>query len=343
MQSVCEDEDLEWDEFIAQHPEGHHEQSSGFARNRIGSGFQCDRVIIRSNGRIVGGGQVLAKPNLIGTQALILRAPLALRNDSEVLDKVVDGFGDLAKRRNFASIRIETFPTQVASREALLKAGYLPSDAWDGVRPTVIVQLEHTDKDLLARMKPKGRYNVRLAERLGVTVSTGDSKSLNDFFRLHKATALHQGFPVFERSYFDYVWRIFYKTGRVQLFLAYHLGKPIAGILNTIVGSRLYYGWGGMNREPACKKLMANYLLHFYAMCWARDHGCTHYDLVGVTEFKEKLAQDEVQWPYPQVRYFGSLCKLRRSMSELTWTIPMLRKGAGIVSRRLYPEPPLPY
>jgi lipid II:glycine glycyltransferase (peptidoglycan interpeptide bridge formation enzyme) len=340
---MIEADDDEWDAFIAHHPDGHHEQSSGFARSRAAWGFQCDRIVVRSGGRIVGGLQALARRSPIGTQALILRGPLASDDDPLVLDKVVDSLERLAKQRSYASVRVETFPTQEASRSALERGGFYSSSAWHGTRPSILVPLEVSDKELLARMKPKGRYNVRVAERAGVTVCKGDAESVDDFVALHQATASYQGFPTFPREYFNYVWRVFSPAGRVQLFLAYHLGKPVAAIFNTVVGVRLYYGWGGMDRNPERRKLMANYLLHFCAMGWAREHGCTHYDLVGVTEFKEKLGRDEIQWPLPQRRYFGPWRALHRSLTELTWSIPELRTATKTIAHRVQPTRPMPY
>lgn len=333
----------EWDAYVAGHPHGHHEQSSRYGSNRTGFGLVCDRLEVREGGRIIGGCQVLAQRSPVGTYAVVLRPPLAATDDAALLDRVICELDELAVRRGYASVRIETFPTQDAVRAALARGGFASSADWFGERPSLVLPLAYSDADLLARMKPKGRYNLKLAERSGITVHLGDAASLDDFFSVHQATAAHQGFPTFPREYFSHVWRLFGSIERAVLFLARHDGKVVSAIFNSVCGRRMYYGWGGMNRDPAIRKLMPNYLLHFTAMRWARDHGCTHYDLVGVTDFKEKLSREEIQWPQPQRKYYGPLSVAREALAGLTWRNSTLRTGVNKVARRLGMRRPMPF
>jgi lipid II:glycine glycyltransferase (peptidoglycan interpeptide bridge formation enzyme) len=335
--------DEEWDEFVAAHPDGHHEQSSAHGRSRTNFGFQVGRVVVRHGGRIAGGMQFLTQRTLAGTLALVLRAPLAADNDALLLALVIEEFDRLAERASIASIRVELLPTQSATLAALENQGFHQSAAWFGERRSLAIPLALGDTELLQRMKPKGRYNIRVAERSGVTVHRADATALDNFYALHLSTAFHQGFPVFPREYFDHVWRMFGATGRAQLFLACHREKPIAAILNTIAGGRMYYGWGGMDRDPAHRKLMANYLLHFGAMQWARVHGCTHYDLVGVTEFKEKLGRDEIRWPLPLRKHYGATGGLRKAITEFFWSNTAMRRTIDAIARRTKLRPRLPY
>lgn len=335
--------DAEWDEFVAAHPDGHHEQSSAHGANRAGFAFRCDRVVVREGGRIVGGAQVLARRTPIGVLALVLRAPLAQGDDPRLLDRVVGELDALAARRSYACLRVELFPTQLAALQALERGGHRESDAWFGERPSLVLPLALSDSELLGGMKPKGRYNVRLAERSGITVRSAGAEGLDAFYALHQMTAGHQGFPIYPREYFDTVWKLFAPAGRMRLFLAYLGEQPIAGILNTIVGARMYYGWGGMSREPAHRRLMPNYLLHYRAAQWARERGCTHYDLVGVTEFKEKLSREAIHWPRPRWKHYGPLRVLRRAAAEFSWSSALARRAVRAAARRLDLLPRLPY
>lgn len=327
--------DNEWDSFVAAHPGGHHEQTSEFGRNRKSFGFECERVLVRDGSEVIGGVQVLAKPTPFGTSALILRGPLALNDNSEVLTKLVHELDQLAARRRYAWVRAETFPTQWASRVALETAGFLPSRAWDGERLSVLVPVSCTDDELMALLKTAGRRGVRAAEKSGVTVRVGDTASLAHFCEMHRLTAEHQGFPTFAYEYFEYVWRLFGAGKRAALLIAYHDESPVAAVLNVAAEGRVYYGWGGMNRGADQRKLNANYLLHFAAMKWAREHGYDYYDLNGVSEFKEKLSRNKIQWPLPLWKFYGPLCGVRRVVTEAAWSQPVLRRAVGIGERRL--------
>jgi lipid II:glycine glycyltransferase (peptidoglycan interpeptide bridge formation enzyme) len=331
--------DDDWDAFLAQHPDGHHEQSSAHGHSRKAWGFRTDRVVLRDGGRIVAGCQVLARRSPVGKMAILKRGPLALDDDPQLLAQVVRELDRLAGR-SYASVRVDTFPTQLAARNALEGAGFRPTEQWSEDPETRLVSLAHDDATLLARMNPKARTAARGVQRAGVTIAVGP-EGLNQFFDLHCMTASHHGFPTFSRDYFHTVWRVFGSVGRAQLFMAHHQGQPVAGIFNAVSGRRLYYGWTGTSREPEHHKLKANYLLQLHAMMWGRDQGCTHYDLSGTSEFKNKLGGDSVICPHPVRKYYGLFRDLRGELTGLAWTNPTLRRAVRSVAHRLYK--PMPF
>ena len=213
------------------------------------------------------------------------------------------------------------------------------------------IRLDGTDDELLARMTQKGRYNIRLAMRCDVDIRVGDVCPMDDFYHLHKMTAEHQHFPIFPIEYYDYLWRTFGASGRVQYFVAYYNDRPIATAFNTLVGQHMLYGWGGIHRGDYERKLMAGYLLHFRAMGWARDHGCTHYDLgriaetsrPGITQFKTRIAPVRFHWPVPMRKYYGPLRALRPVASDFAWSNSLLRRSVNHIARRLGLSPKMPW
>jgi hypothetical protein len=312
-----------------------------YARMRAESGFRSDRLVAKEGGRIVGGFQILARGSPVGTFAYLQRAPLAIDGRADVLDRVAGEIDQLADRNSYVSVCASTFPTQGAARAALERIGFEPSSAWFVKERSFLIPLSRGDGEILARMKQKARYNVRLAQRSGVDVVQADPSSIGEFYDLHRLSATYKNFPIFPQSYFEYLIRMFGKSERMKIFLARHEGKAIAAILNFAIGGHSYYGWGGMSREPEHRKLMANYLLHFTGMSWARDQGCSGYDLVGESDFKEKLGGEEVRWPLPQRKFYGLGRHVRRIAAELIWAKPFLRGCVGKARRRLYG--PMPY
>jgi peptidoglycan pentaglycine glycine transferase (the first glycine) len=335
--------DEEWDVFVGNHPNGHHEQSSQYAKNREEYGMRCDRIAIRDGTRIVGGFQVLVQSTPIGKLAVILRGPLAEDESPAILEYAVQQLDRLAQLRSYASVRVDTFPTQQASIQALESAAYTASDAWHGTMQSLAVPVSYSNEELISRMKPNGRRDVRAAERAGVIVRCGEETSIDDFLALHEATAVHQGFPVFKREYFEHIWKFFGSQRRAPLFLAYHGDTPVAAILNLVVGGRLYYTWGGMDRSDSARKLNSSCLLHLFAMNWARDHGCSHYDLSGVSGFKEKLGRDEICWPLPRRKFFGPMRNLRHAMTDFSWSSPTAQRWVNVVAYRLRLRQRMPY
>ncbi|NGP53695.1 peptidoglycan bridge formation glycyltransferase FemA/FemB family protein [Thioalkalivibrio sp. XN8] len=349
--SVLTSEELEWDAFVSRNPLGHHEQTSMYARMRLAYGFSCERVVIHSSGQIVGGAQVLFRRTPIGTFGVLQRGPLAREDDPDVLAAVVERLDEVAQEARAVSLRVQTFCLQANARAALEMDGFIEDESWVGRQTTTVARLGFSDEDLLARMAKQGRYKTRLAKRSGVVVSVGGADTLEEFFALHQMTAEHHGFPIFPRSYYNYIWSLFADGGRVQQFIAVHDGKPVAAILNAIVGDHMLYGWGGTDRSDAASKLAANYLLHYEAMKWARDHGCSLYDMLGIslqqqdglTRFKTRVAPELKTWPAPIRKWYGPLPGLRANASTFAWSRPIARKVVKRIARQVGLAPKMPW
>ncbi|MCC5887224.1 MAG: peptidoglycan bridge formation glycyltransferase FemA/FemB family protein [Gammaproteobacteria bacterium] len=339
------DADRQWDQFVSACSLGHHEQSSGYGVSRASFGYRCERVIVRDGGRIVAGAQVLIGATPIGKVGLVFRGPISLDDDPRWMREVVAQLDELGRSGACASIRADCFPSQKTALAALAEAGFEPSVSWERSRvmTSVIVPLHDDEDELLRGMHKKVAYNVRRSRRLGVFVRSGDEASVEDFYRLHQATACHQGFPVFSQSYFSYVDEVFGLNGKTCCFIAYGEGEPRAAIMNTIVGDQMYYGWGGMLRDADSKRFRANFLLHVEAMKWAAQRGCTRYDFVGSQPFKRWFGSETVAWPKPLRKFYGPLSKLRRTMLEATHANSSSRQLITRVGRRLRLVRPMPW
>ncbi len=57
-----------------------------------------------------------------------------------------------------------------AARSELTRRGWVYSSDQIQFQNTVLIDVTASEEEMLARMKPKTRYNVRLAEKKGVTV-----------------------------------------------------------------------------------------------------------------------------------------------------------------------------
>ena len=66
-----------------------------------------------------------------------------------------------------------------------------------------------SEDELLGRMKQKTRYNIRLAERKGVSVRTGGAADIPRLFRMYAETADRDGFVIRNEEYYRTVWGAF--------------------------------------------------------------------------------------------------------------------------------------
>lgn len=336
----------EWDEYVSEHTHGHHEQTSGFAKLREEYGFTASRVGVYENDQLVGGSQLLIQnAPLIGRTAYVSQGPLVENRREDIMMTLLEGLDDVVLSLGVKRMRVTNYADSKFWSKALSDSGFVASGYRWGPGNTSLVSLADDNETILAGMKSKCRYNLRLAQRKGVHSASGDLKDVAAFHQLNQITASRQKFPTFPVEYFEYVWKLFAPQNKSRLFFAYLDETPLAGVFVTIVGNTAYYGWGGLSDQHT--KLMGNYLAHWEAMQWARDIGCDYYDLGnvggddGVSRFKRQWGGDIVKYPDTYDKYYGSLSGLRQKGFELSWDSPQIKRQVMRVRYRTYK--PMPY
>jgi len=176
----------------------------------------------------------------------------------------------------------------------LSKSGWKISSDQIQYKNTLSINLKPTEDKLLAAMKQKTRYNIRLAEKKGVTVRSGTTTDVPLLFRMFAETSIRDGFVIRDETYYQNVWGSFIKQGEArgdssaligpwaEPLIAEVNGEPIAAVILFFFAQRAYYLYG-MSREIHREK-MPNHLLQWSAMRRAQDVGCTSYDLWGAPD-----------------------------------------------------------
>ncbi len=149
----------------------------------------------------------------------------------------------------------------------------------------MIVDLTASEDEILARMKQKTRYNIRLSARKGVTVRQGTAADLPVFNQLMQATGRRNTFGVHEPRYYQQAFELF-SPDNVALWLAEYQEKPLAAIIVFVNGPRAAYLYGASSNEE--RQRMPTYAVQWAAMRWARQRGCESYDLWGVPDYPEE-------------------------------------------------------
>ena len=172
---------------------------------------------------------------------------------------------------------------------------------------TRVLDLTLSDEQLLIQMKPKGRYNIGVAEKHGVAVSRSDDAGV--FYELVRETSKRDRFTGLSRARYEAFLAA--QQGSF-LLIAEHAQKPVAGLMGVVWNGTGIYYYGASSYEH--RALMAPYLLQWEAMKLCKAAGCTHYDLLGIapagappdhpwqgiTSFKEKFGGEYVEYPPEQ-------------------------------------------
>jgi lipid II:glycine glycyltransferase (peptidoglycan interpeptide bridge formation enzyme) len=152
---------------------------------------------------------------------------------------------------------------------------------------TMIVDLAGSDDEILARMKQKTRYNIRLAGKKGVTVRPWND--LSSFHDMMLVTGDRDGFGVHSEKYYRRAYELLHAKGMCEILLAEYEGKHLAALFVARHGNRAYYLYGASTDEE--RNRMPTYLLQWEAMRWAKARGCEEYDLWGVPDEDEETLE----------------------------------------------------
>jgi len=185
-------------------------------------------------------------------------------------------------------------------------------------RRTIMVELAGDPETWLERMNQKHRYNIRLAIKKEVVVQP--SADIATFYQLMQTTGQRDAFGVHSQQYYQSVYDHFSPTDRCVLLMATYQGTALAGLIALRQGERAWYFYGASNNQE--RQRMPAYLLQFEAMKWAKQHGCSEYDLWGVPDEDEARLEAEFEtcndglWGvYRFKRGFGG--EVKRSVAAL--------------------------
>lgn len=227
------------------------------------------------------------------TIGYVPKGPLLDWNDEAAVKTTLSRLRAIAKQQGAIFLKIEP-PVAIENetvRQWLLQSGF---QAADTIQPnsTSVVDIRGDEADILARMKQKTRYNIRLAARKGVSVRVGSGADMPTFYQLSQLTATRDGFAIHDLAYYQTVYDGF-APDDCALLLAEFEGQPLAALMVFRHQQTAYYVYGASSNER--RNLMPTYLIQWEAMRWARALGCTQYDLWGLPDADAATLEAEFQ------------------------------------------------
>ena len=149
----------------------------------------------------------------------------------------------------------------------------------------VVLDLNRNEKQIMSEMKPKTRYNIRLARKKGIRVFKASPDLLPVFYDLYRQTAQRNHIHLCDYMYFDALFSAqpsWDNSCELLFLLACHNDHDVlAGALITVSGKTATYLFGASSDRK--RNLMASYALHWKAIQLAQAKGCLHYDMGAVS------------------------------------------------------------
>src|SRR5690348_12726337 len=179
LRSLSAQQREQWDSFVTGHPNGHLLQSWGWGQIKASAGWYPLRLALWDEERqeIAAGAQVLRRtaarvPVWMGHLAYIPKGPVVDWMQAPLCDTFFSQLNRYLSRQGALALRLEP-DKEVGTAEGELAVKRLEALHMHSARTiqplrTIVLDLVPDENTLLAQMKEKWRYNVRLAGRKGV-------------------------------------------------------------------------------------------------------------------------------------------------------------------------------
>jgi peptidoglycan pentaglycine glycine transferase (the first glycine) len=267
-----------WDDFNQHCPTSCFMQAWAWADFKEREGFSTFRYGLFQGETLVGGCLFYGYPR--PNPANLLTAPggpcLPPGQEAEGIALLLTAVKVIATDFGAIAFRIEPSWTDCPPwLEGFVRApvDLLPSE-------TLWIDLRPSEAQILAAMKPKGRYNIRVSQRHGVTTTfTTDPQSIPIFYDVFWQTVERQQFFGEPYGFFINLCQTLFQANMAEIGISTWQGQVLGCILVVYWGKQATYLYGGSTAQQP--PVMANYALHWAAMRRAKAKGCDRYDFYG--------------------------------------------------------------
>jgi len=301
-----------WNRIISQFPEMSILQSWEWGQFKSNHGWKPEyKVWTNALGKTIAVAMILLSERRSAgipiKMVYIPHGPLLNWRDDKIRNMVLDEIIAYAKEHNALFVKIdpqigggESYENDDGKKDSfsLLQimdyfkdGGWIPSRQQIQFKNTCILDLKKPEEDLLAQMKQKTRYNIRIAQKKGVKVRKGTAEDLDILYELYSSTSTRDGFIIRQKKYYLDNWTLFMDSGKAVPLVAEYDNEVIAGLMLYYFNNKSWYLYG-MSSEKARDK-MPNYLLQWEAIKLSKAFGCTNYDLWGAPDI---LNPEDPMW-----------------------------------------------
>ena len=269
-----------WDALVSCDPRGHLLQTWAWGELKAAYGWRPLRLAVERDGALVAGAQVLFRALGPLSIAYIPTGPALDPADSEAAHALLRAVHAASRRRRALYLKVEPEWPDARRGHPGSPGATWPQPETVQPRRTIAVNLEGDEEGLLARMKSKWRYNIRLAAqgwrsaRWRATTSPRAGGLLPPDGR-HRE---RDGFGIHTEDYYRRALDLCPSGGPRSCSPTMRSPSPADALCVQRLGLVHVRGLVDAHRErmqppPAVE-----------AMRWARTRGCRCYDLWGIPD-----------------------------------------------------------
>ena len=305
----------DWDTFLACFKDPHVLQTTAWGELKSDFGWESAWLV---TGDAVGAQVLILKLPLGYSVVYVPKGPVGYKvAEQSQLVAFWHELDSLCRERRAVFVKVEPDLWEKESGDIRPPDGFRPSAHAIQPQRTLVLDINTDEATILARMKQKTRYNIRLAKRKGVIVHPWDD--VTGFYQMIQVTGVREAFGVHTLEYYQKAYELFHPRGECELLVAEYEDVPLAALMVFAHGERAWYFYGASTDMH--RNLMPTYLVQWEAICWARERGCRKYDLWGVPDADIETLE---------AQFTGR--------SDGLWGVYRFKRGFGGVLRRT-PDP----
>lgn len=266
---VTQNKDV-WEEFLQRYAPQSLFQSWLWGEVQKKSGETVHRFGLFDQKELVGIAQITVVRAKRGTFLHIRHGPVW--KSQTYWGEFVKLIVPMAKKERAWFVRVSPqIDNSQSHRDLFSSVGFTPAAIHEvDAERCWVLDLDKSEDELLMDMRKTTRYEIRQAQKLGVTVVK--SSNINTFFELYDKTSERHNFV--QHTGIREEWEVF----EANLYIARYEKKPLASAIILYYGNQAIYHHGA----SVPTKIPASYLLQWDAIREAKKRGIKLYNFYGI-------------------------------------------------------------
>lgn len=295
-----------WEKFLRGIQHAPFQQSWAWGEFQKACGAKIFRIAAVRNQNIAGIAQGLLEPWRFGQQTLtvfsgpVVDFKLGPKEYQEALGLLINKLVNEAKNQKVMYLHLETAIEK--RNESIFKKfevenKFIRAKAFQPV-DTIILDLKDDENSLLQKMHEKTRYNIRLAEKKGVSITSYSGLSakekIYEFIKINEETTFRDKFSSHSPGYYKKMAEILPEE-MFRLHIASFDSQSIAANIVVNFANTSTYVHGASGNQ--FRNVMAPHLLQWRQILEARAAGKNWYDFFGIqTEERKRQSKSGASW-----------------------------------------------
>ena len=275
---ILESKDI-WERFLSEHSSGELFQSWLWGEVQNKSGTNIYRFGLIEKGKLLGIAQIVIVKSRRGSFLHVRHGPVFATQNQMLWKEFFRNATAFGKSVGAQFIRISPLIIGSEKHHMIFSSFgliYSPIHEVDAERCWVL-DIDKSEEEILAGMRKSTRYEIRHAQKMGVTVQISNSKeSVRNFLELYRETSERHGFVAHRLIQEEF--EVFSREDKAIILSGYYKGDCIAGAIILFYAGQAIYHHGASLKSNA----PVSHLVQWHAILEAKKRGIKLYNFYGI-------------------------------------------------------------